>query len=1511
MPTALPPFSPFKSSARLRLLAVAALLLAATAFGVLISPAAKSARVEGDGTKDGGLRTLARDEAAAAYAKLPLLFEANAGQTDESVRFVSRGIGYNLFLTRDEAVFVLRNRTKKVEEGKRAAPGAEQQHAPALYRVLRMRLDGAEMAPEAAGLDEQPGKLNYFIGNDPARWRTNVPVYKQVQYSNVYRGIDLVYYGNQRQLEYDFRVEPGADPRAIRLRFEGAEQARVEEGGDLLLELAGGAVRMRKPFVYQTNADGTRREVEGRYAVKGRNAASFEVGAYDRTRALVIDPVISYASYLGAPNLSLPGGESGYGVAVDSSGNAYVTGTTASAAFPTTGQTLVTDNASTQAFVTKLNPGGTALVYSTVIGGAADDTGYGIAVDASGSAYVTGGTTSINFPTTANAVRNTAGVLKSTNAGGNWAPSTAGMGSRSVYSLAIDPTNNAVVYAGTLGGSGVYKSTDGGATWTGLNAGFSASPAIAVDPQNPSVLYAANNAGFSAVMKSTDGGTSWAQANAGMPGGSIRSLAIDPANTLTVYAGTNGGVFKSTNGGTSWALVNNGVNVFGVSSIAIDPANTSTVYAATDASGVFKTTNGGTNWTQKNTGLTNTTVTSLVIDPINPSTIYAATSGDGVFKTTNGGDNWSPVNTGLTNLMVNVIARDAGSPSTLYAGTRGTGIFKTTDGGGNWSRVYGSLNTPRIVALASGPASNVLAGVDLIVSFISNESEAFVTKLSPAGDALVYSTLLGGSGSEGGFGIAVNSSGEAHVVGSTTSTDFPVVNARQATFAAGNSDAYVTKLDASGGSIIYSTYLGGGGTDSARGVAVDASGNAYVVGQTSSNNFPVTAGAFQTTNASPGPNSGDGDAFVAKFDSSGSSLVYSTYLGGTGDETGYGVAADPGGNAYVTGMTESNNFPVLNAAQPKYMGGSFFGDAFATKLNPSGTGLVYSTYIGGTGSEEGRGIALAPDGAAIVVGMTESIDFNVTADTLVNNSRIFRTTDGGANWDNRNTGLTGRDITQLVVDPQTPTKVYAVTSSVLFRSTDEGRTWAPHGTGYTCCLERLAIDPQNTSVMYLTKFPGPGIYKSTDGGATWSPSNGNLFFSSSKPVAIDPATTSTIYLGDFSIYKSTNGGTTWSSASAGIPGGTEISSLAIDPTNPSNIYAIGGSFARLYKTTNGGGGWSLADTTLPPGAQTFKVAVAPTSPATVYAVTTSGLYKSVDGGASWTLSFNTVLPSNIAYDPQNPGTLYLSFSTPVPGSGAYVYKSTDGGATWQPTGGPPLRIHQLAVSTASVVFGFTDTVSGGGIDAFVTKLSASGSSFVYSTYLGGHGVNFDLFDTAYGVAADASGNAYVVGMTRADNFPVTPDSFQTINRGGDEAFIAKLVESFTVGGTVTNGATPQAGVRVVLTGDELRAVTTGADGTYSFVNLRPGGNYTVSATKTGFTYTPPSQTFNNLSANQTVNFSATPSASNFLTVSGHIREASGAAVSGANVKLTSSQTDFATTDANGNYSFSVPAGVNV
>jgi hypothetical protein len=376
---------------------------------------------------------------AEAYGKLPLSFEENEGQTAREVRYVSHGSGYELFLTPEEAVVALQPSVPgNLSALDRVAYFRSLRQARQAGRttVLRMGLEGGNLEATISGIDPLPGKVNYFLGNKPEHWHTDIPTYSRVKYAQVYPGVDLVFYGNQRNLEYDFVVAPGADPKAIALTLKGARKVGVDSKGDLILSLAEGQVIFQKPVLYQ-NVRGQRKQIEGGYSLTGKQRVTFAVSEYDRSEPLIIDPVLNYSTYLGGS----VAGDAGSAIAVDSLGDAFVTGTTFSTTFPTHNG-FGAGNTNGVAFVTELNPSGTALLYSTYLGGTGGDSGHGIALDTSGNIYVAGNTSSTDFPT-----NSTITALK---------PTSAGAASGTSFISKINPTASGtaqLVYSSYLGGT--------------------------------------------------------------------------------------------------------------------------------------------------------------------------------------------------------------------------------------------------------------------------------------------------------------------------------------------------------------------------------------------------------------------------------------------------------------------------------------------------------------------------------------------------------------------------------------------------------------------------------------------------------------------------------------------------------------------------------------------------------------------------------------------------------------------------------------------------------------------------------------------------------------------------------------------------------------------------------------------------------------------------------------------------------------------------------------------------
>ena len=665
----------------------------------------KSARSES--AHDARRETLARN-----FGQLPLSFEANRGQTAKNVDFVARGGGYAMFLSPTQATLSLKKSSAKTPT------------------VVRMNLLGANAKARSKGTEKLPGKANYLLGNDRKQWRTGIETYRKVVYDEVYRGIDLIYYGQQRQLEYDFVVKPGASPQAIQLGFGGAKAVRVEQSGDLILHAHGGEVRWQRPVAYQ-EIKGARRLVDARYEL-GRvqdkaQGVSFVVGNYDKTRPLIIDPILLYSTYLGGT-----GNDGANAIAVNSSGDAYLAGETSSLDFP--GAQGAASGA-TDAFVTKLNASGSQVLFSTYVGGAGNDRARGIALNFSNNIYLAGDTASSDFPTQ------------------DAAQSAFGGGATDGFDTSLNDTGTEFNYSTYVGGSGAD---------------------------------------------------------------SCNGVAID-------FSGN----------------------------------------------------------------------ASLIGQTVSPD-----------FPTSNS-------------------------------------ALQSSYGGGN--------------------------------------SDAFVTELDSSGAAL-YSTFLGGSDTDVGTAITIENTGAKIVTGVTASNNFPITSfsAFQSSLA-GGTDTFLTRLDTSQSGLsglIYSTYFGGSGDD--RALALAGSSDFYLTGTTTSSDLPSTGTTFQDTNG------GGTDAFIARFNPNTSSsslplfLFYATYLGGSGNDAGRGIAVDDSGNAYVTGDTTSTNFPTQNPLQAAHAADGGLRDAFASKLDSTGSVLNTSTYFGGNGDDSANALVLS-SGDLYLAGITSSGDLPVTS----------------------------------------------------------------------------------------------------------------------------------------------------------------------------------------------------------------------------------------------------------------------------------------------------------------------------------------------------------------------------------------------------------------------------------------------------------------------------------------------------------------------------------------------------
>ncbi len=708
-------------------------------------------------------RSSAKENSLAMYGELPLSFEANCGQANPQAKFLSRGRWCQLFLTSNEAVMQLRTpanlpsnspKHKSIETTSRAS-------------AVRMKLVGTNAA-RIMGLDELPGKSNYFIGNDPKKWRTNVPTYSRVRYEGIYPGVDLVFYGNQRQLEYDLISAPGASLKAIRIAFDGAERIRIDDSGDLLIDTSVGEIRQRKPVIYQ-QLDGVKQQVNGGYAILGKQEVGFEVGDYDPRRPLVIDPVLVYSASIGGSY-----NESANAIAVDAAGNAYIAGMTTSLDFPTVnpvqpklGLPAVYIGIPPDAFVAKLNPSGTALLYSTYLGGTNNDAANAIAVDAAGNAYVTGSTVSNDFPTTPGAFQtmpssggdafvtklNPTGntLVYSTRLGGppNSAPNNLSLGlpTSAGLEIAVDTESSAYITGYTFSPSFPLKRAAQNEFNSGRPFGFqclhNVLPPFALSED--AFVTKLNSSGDGLVYSTYLGGTGQDEAlaiaidSAGSayvagrscfpgftsigPGGAVDAFVVklSPTGREFDYEIALGGTGNDEADGVAVDSAGN-VYVTGQTSSSEFPTTQGAFLRNLGGSVCYVTTNGGVSW-QAGAGLPNSTVSVLAIHPTNLQKIYAGFYNDGLFGSTDGGSTWRKIV--LPTTFVTAIAIDPKTASTIYANS-----FKSTDGGASWTAM-------RLTAPGLG------CGTARLVIDPSNTSTLYLlSPLSGCGDVVFRGALF-------------------------------------------------------------------------------------------------------------------------------------------------------------------------------------------------------------------------------------------------------------------------------------------------------------------------------------------------------------------------------------------------------------------------------------------------------------------------------------------------------------------------------------------------------------------------------------------------------------------------------------------------------------------------------------------------------------------------------------------------------------------------------------------------
>jgi hypothetical protein len=1062
----------------------------------------------------------------ANYGKLPLGFEANEGQTDSRVKFLSRGRGYTLFLTGDEAVLTLKTTSQKAKvespnskletrNSKIETPKSElaTRHSPLVTpaqdglrttddgprttdhrqrttdngqrttdSVLRMKLVGANPNAAVTGAEELPGKSNYFIGNDPKQWRTNVPNYAQVKYQGVYPGVDLVYYGNQSgQLEYDFVVAPGADPTAIRLGLSGGPEvgsrqsavgsgdqnqaapqskiqnlkSKIDPNGDLVVNTDGGEVRFHKPVVYQeqSTVDSSQLTVQDEI-----RKSKLEIGN---------SKLVNRQSKIDNRKLTLLNHPSPI------TNRKFLEGHYTLDAQNQVRFQVASYDHSKPLFI---DP---TLSYSTYLGGSGVDEANGIAVDSQGYAYVTGYTSSANFPTF------------------NPLQGSIGGGSTNAFVAKLNEAGSALIYSTYLGGNGsdeaygIAVDSSGDAYVTG--SAFSTNLPT-VNPLNQTVLENGVSTTYSGASSALGGDAFVAQLN--------------PAGSALSYSTYLGGSYQDWGQG-----------------IAVDSSGNAYVTGHTKSSDF----------------------------PIDNPLVDQSTC---------------PVSCNSQNY-------------------------------------------------------NNFFGTAFVAELNFNNSTQTLT--------LVYSTYLGGSDGDSGAGIAVDSSGNAYVTGYTYSGDFPTAyplnqtvleDLVSATYSgacsATSGGAFVAELNYTTSptppalplTLVYSTCLGSRG-DNGTAIAVDSSTppNAYVTGSTSSSDFPVLNAAQPTFG-------GNYDAFVAKLNFNPSTpalaLVYSTYLGGAYGDYGQGIAVDSNFNAYVTGYTDSPTFPSVdplsgqtnctNCGSPNYAY-----HAFVTELSfnaPSTLSLTYSTFLGGNSYDQGNGIAVDPAGNAYVTGYTSSTNFptqNAFQGALNGTYNAFIAEISSALWPSANLSPPG-----LAFPPQTVDLTSASQSVTLYNT----------GTG-----------PLSISNFVFT--PGPFAFASTGTTCLTSsevPVGGNCILS----VTFTPTTTGP-FTGALTVFDNSNGdpGSTQTVSLSGIGIAVGVSLVSIAVT-PANIAIAVGSTQQFTATGNYSDGstenltttaaWSL----LPTGVATVSNTFGSQGLATASAIGTTTITATLGKAGSATLTVENV-----------------------------------------------------------------------------------------------------------------------------------------------------------------------------------------------------------------------------------------------------------------------------------------------
>ncbi len=718
-------------------------------------------------------------QAQTDFGRLPLAFEVNKGQTESKVQFLARGSGYTVFLTSGQMILALRSSVVSTAATNATVDAPKQSSAIASTNLgkaspnkeaspvaIQINLVGANQNPETIGEGLLPGKVNYFIGNDPKKWRTNVPTYKQVRYRNVYPGIDVVYYGNQSRVEHDFVVNPGADPSQIQLDVKSADHLSIASNGDLVLSKGNDELRLQAPVLYQ-ESQGMRTPVTGSYSVENSTRVSFDIGQYDKTLPLVIDPVLAYSTFLGGS-----GDDQAAAIGIDATGDTYITGCSASIDFPIASQNGPPPSG-LNAFVAELDPTGSTLVYADYVGGSSYDCSSALTLDSSNDVYITGNTYSADFPT-------------------------------------VSP----------------YQSTN--------TSTSSAAFVTEISTDGSSLLYS-----------SYLSGSAYTQGNA---------IGLDSSGDIYVAGWTTATDFPTVSAYQSVASPNQG-NQYGqygfLSEFAAGGA--SLVYSTYYAGSQNITQGCGSCWPSPSSVITN-----MAVDQSGNAYVVGVTNTYD-FPTT--ADAYQATNVTSNNTTVGFIGKFNSSGSPLYSTYYGAGVTSPSYEGLFPSAItFDSNGSAYVVGTAYYGANAIpITTPNLCDPSQTSCDFGFISKFDPTGETVLYSTYLSSSIDADPLSVLVDSNADAYVYSqSSGGPPDSLVNPIE-TYTCGE-DIFIQEIDPTGGTLLFSTFVGGSADEFPGGMALDSSGNIYIAGYTDSLDFPVMSGAEQNTY--PG---GSYDAFVAKI----------------------------------------------------------------------------------------------------------------------------------------------------------------------------------------------------------------------------------------------------------------------------------------------------------------------------------------------------------------------------------------------------------------------------------------------------------------------------------------------------------------------------------------------------------------------------------------------------------------------------------------------------------------------